>query len=217
MTAPDFKRNKKCDKIYGMVEDPSPRVGEQRPGGRSARVRSAVLGATAELLMEVGYDRLTVDEVARRAEVHKTTIYRRWPTKPELIAETVHEQSAEAVPIPDTGSLLGDLRELAASVAINIGTEGGARRTRTIIAAAASSDELATSVSEFWKHRLGLCEPIVHRAVARGELPAGADPDAIIEALVGPIWLRLLVTGEPITGDFTDDLAELVAAGARSR
>lgn len=193
-----------------------PRVGEQRPGGRAARVRAAVLGATAELLMEVGYDQLTVDEVARRAGVHKTTVYRRWPTKPELVTDAVREQSAETVPIPDTGSLLGDLRQLAAAVANNIATEGGARRTRTIVAAAASSDELATSVHAFWAHRLAMCAPIVERAVARGELTADTDPDLIIETLVGPLWLRLLVTGEPIDGQLTNHVAELVAAGARN-
>ncbi len=220
MTGQGFKRNPNCDKIRAVTDtttdDTAPRVGEQRPGGRAARVRSAVLGAAAELLMEVGYDHLTVEEVARRAGVHKTTVYRRWPTKPELIADTVREQSAEAVPIPDTGSLLGDLRHLARDVAHNIGTEGGARRSRSIVAAAASSDELATGVHAFWADRLALCAPIVERAVARGEVSAGVDPDLIIETLVGPIWLRLLVTGEAIDDDLTDHLARLVEAGARN-
>lgn len=199
----------------GATATNTPRVGQQRPGGRAARVRAAVLEATAALLMEVGYDDLTVDEVARRAGVHKTTVYRRWPTKPELIADAVRDQSAEAVPIPDTGSLLGDLRELAASVANNIASEGGARRTRSIVAAAASSDELATSVHAFWMHRLALCGPIIERAISRGELSADTDSDLVIETLVGPIWLRLLVTGEPIDSHFTNHIAALVDAGAR--
>ena len=179
-------------------------------------MRSSVLAATEELLTDVGYDELTVDEVARRAGVHKTTVYRRWPTKPELIADAVREQSAEAVPIPDTGSLRGDLRQLARDVAHNIGTERGSRRARTIVAAAASSAELTSRVNEFWVHRLQMCAPIVERAVARGELPADSDPDLIIETLVGPIWLRLLVTGEPIDDELADQLAELVDAGARA-
>lgn len=165
--------------------------------------------------MEVGYHDLGVDEVARRAGVHKTTVYRRWPTKHELIADAVREQSAESVPIPDTGNLLGDLRRLAAAVAANIAGEGGARRTRSILAAAASSDELATGVHAFWSHRLEMCAPIVERAVARGEVPAGTDTDLVVEALVGPIWLRLLVTGGRIDDDLTDRIAELVDAGAR--
>ena len=87
------------------------RVGEQRPGGRAERVRNAVLEATAELLTEVGYDQLTIDEVAARAGVHKTTVYRRWPTKPELITAAASAHSEQNVPIPDTGTLLGDLEE----------------------------------------------------------------------------------------------------------
>jgi AcrR family transcriptional regulator len=220
MADSEYKRNNKCDKVPRVNdnarETSGGRVGEQRPGGRAARVRAAVLAATEDLLMEVGYDELTVDEVARRAGVHKTTVYRRWPTKPGLVADAVREQSAEAVPIPDTGSLLGDLRQLARDVAGNVSSEGPGRRTRTIVAAAASSSELATHVNAFWSHRLERCSRIVQRAVERGELASAVDPDLVIEALVGPIWLRLLVTGEPIDDHLIDRLAELVDAGARA-
>ncbi len=198
-------------------EQPTPRVGDRRPGGRAARVRAAVLAATEELLTEVGYDELTVDEVARRAGVHKTTVYRRWPTKPELISDAVREQSATAVPIPDTGSLVEDLRQLARHVARNVGTAGAALRTRTIVAAAASSDELAIGINAFWSHRLASCAPIVERAIERGDIPSDTDPDLVIETLVGPIWLRLLVTGESIDDELADRIAELVEAGARAR
>ena len=192
----------------------APLVGDRRPGGRSARVRAAVLAATSELLMEVGYDGVTVESVAGRAGVHKTTVYRRWPTKAELIADAVRDQSAEAVPIPDTGSLRGDLVQLAREVAENIGSEGGARRSRTIIAAASSSPELADRVHAFWSHRLALCAPIVERAIARGVVPPDVDPILLVEAAVAPLWLRLLVTGEPIDTSFIDRVATLVAAGA---
>lgn len=134
-----------------------------------------------------------------------------------MIADAVRIQAAESVPIPDTGTLLGDLRQLAHDVAANIGTEGGARRTRSIIAAAASSDELAVRLHEFWTHRLALCAPIVRRAMARDEIPDTADPDLVVEALVGPIWLRLLVTGEPIDDEFIAGIAQFVAAGAVNR
>jgi AcrR family transcriptional regulator len=196
------------------MTETQPRVGEQRPGGRAARVRAAVLDATADLVTEVGYDRLSIDEVAHRAGVHKTTVYRRWPTKPELIADAARVQSTKSIPITDTGTLLGDLRQLAQDVATTVGTEGGARRTRTIIAAAASSDELATAVHSFWAQRLALCAPIIERAIARGEIPETVDANLIIEAVVGPIWLRLLVTGEPIDDNLANDIAQLVTTGA---
>lgn len=193
-----------------------PRVGEQRPGGRAARVRTAVLQATAELLMEVGYDQFTVDEVAARADVHKTTVYRRWPTKAQLITDAVRTHSAENVPIPDTGSVLGDLQALARSVVANIGSEGGSRRSRSIVAAAAHSEELTASMHTFWAERLAVSIPIVERAIERGDLPPDTDPNLIIETVIGPIWLRLLLTGEPITADLAERVAELVTAGARN-
>ena len=83
------------------------RVGEQRPGGRAERVRAAVLGAAAELLTDVGYDKMRVEDVADRAGVHKTTVYRRWPTKAALTADAIALNSADAVPIPDTGTIEG--------------------------------------------------------------------------------------------------------------
>src|SRR5688572_9801014 len=89
------------------------RVGEQRPGGRSARVRAAELAATAEALAEDGYDALSIEAVGARAGVHKTTVYRRWPTKADLVADAARARSEQHVPIPDTGGLAGDLRLLA--------------------------------------------------------------------------------------------------------
>jgi len=195
----------------------TPRVGEQRPGGRAARVRAAVLRAAGELLTEVGYDKMSVEDVAARAGVHKTTVYRRWPTKAALTADAASLHSADAVPIPDTGTMVGDLRLLAREVVANIGTEGGARRSRSIAAAAATSDELATAMHGFWAHRLALSAEVVERAIHRGELPASIDANLIIETVIGPLWLRLLLTGEPITEELADQVVELVIAGATPR
>ncbi|MEE9413698.1 MAG: TetR/AcrR family transcriptional regulator [Acidimicrobiales bacterium] len=192
-------------------------VGEQRPGGRAARVRADVLQAAANLLSEVGYERLTVDEVASRAGVHKTTVYRRWPSKADLISESLRAQSAQAVPIPNTGTLLSDLQEFAREIVANIGGADGTRRSRSIVAAAASSAELTTRLQELWAERLVLSSVIVERAIERGEVPAETDPNLIIETLIGPLWVRLLLTGEPIDDDLALRVAELVTAGAVAR
>jgi len=194
-----------------------PRVGEQRPGGRAARVRSDVLHAAAELLTEVGYDQMSVEEVASRAGVHKTTVYRRWPTKAALTADATALHSADAVPIPDTGTVVGDLRLLAREVVANIGSEGGSRRSRSIVAAAATSDELADAMHNFWADRLALSAQVVERAIQRGELPASTDANLVIETVIGPIWLRLLLTGEPISDDLADRIVDLVTDGAVPR
>lgn len=199
------------------MADPEARVGERRPGGRAARVRTSVLAATADLLNEVGYDEFSVDEVASRAGVHKTTVYRRWPTKAEMVADAIRAHSDENVPIPDTGTVLGDLRALARSVVANIGTDEGSRRSQSIVAASAQSQELAESMHSFWAERLAGSIPIIERAIERGELPQDSDPNLIIETLIGPIWIRLLLTGEPINDEFAHRVAELVVAGATSQ
>jgi AcrR family transcriptional regulator len=155
-----------------------------------------------------------MEEVARRAGVHKTTVYRRWPTKAQLVAETIRERSRQRVPVPDTGSLAGDLRTLARAVTANVGSETGRRLTRTLVAASATSDEVAEDAVGFWAERLALTAVIVERAVERGELPADSDANLVVETLIGPLYVRLLLTGEPIDAGFADRVAALVAAGA---
>jgi AcrR family transcriptional regulator len=194
----------------------TPRVGEQRPGGRATRVRNAVLVATAELLDEIGHEAMTYDEIASRAGVDKTTVYRRWPSKLELIADALDLHSEQQVPVPDTGTLAGDLTALAAAVTANITSPGGARRSTSMVAATAHSDELAETVHQFMSRRVALTAPIVERAIGRGELPADTDPRLVIEALVGPIWFRLLLTGEPIENAFLSALVTLVETGAHA-
>lgn len=189
-------------------------MGAQRPGGRAARVRSSVLRAAADLLSEVGYDKMSIDDVAARAGVHKTTVYRRWATKASLVTDAAIEHSAEAVPVPDTGSLLTDLQALARSVVANISSETGRRQASSLIVAAASSGELAAGLHEFWNHRIAVTAEIVERAIQRGELPADTDANLIIETVVGPLWVRLILTGEALTEGLADQVAALVAAGA---
>ncbi len=197
--------------------DNTPRIGEQRPGGRAARVRNAVLHAAAELLTEVGYETMSVEEVATRAGVHKTTVYRRWPTKASLTADAASLHSADVVPIPDTGSIVGDLKVLAHEIVANIGTEGGARRARSITAASATSDELAAAMHGFWANRLALTAEIVKRAIERGELPRATDANLIIESVIGPLYVRLLLTGEAITEELADQIVDIVLRGATPR
>lgn len=200
-----------------MSEDPAIPVGVRRPGGRAARVRSNVLRAAAELLSEVGYDQLNVEEVAERAGVHKTTVYRRWATKAALATDAITEHSAEAVPVADTGALITDLQALARSVVANISSESGRRRASSLIVAASSSDELAAGLHDFWHRRIALAAEIVTRAIERGELAADTDPNLIIETVIGPLWIRLLLTGEPLTDEVADQIARLIVVGARHR
>lgn len=210
------ERTDKCNPSCNneAVTDISPRPGQTRPGGRTAKVRAAVLRATGAALAEDGYEALSIEDIARRAGVHKTTVYRRWPSKAELVAEAIRERSAERVAVPDTGTLLGDLQALARAVAANIGSEDGTAMTRNLIATTANSPAIAQDMPRFWSERLQVTGTIVKRAIARGELPADVDANLVIETLIGPLYVRLLLTGEPLTADIADQVARIVAAGA---
>jgi len=192
------------------------RPGERRPGGRTAKVRTAVLNATLAALVEHGYESLNIEDVAQRAGVHKTTVYRRWPTKAELVADAVRERSADRVEVPDTGSLAGDLQALARAVVANIGSAEGSAMIQNLIVVTAASDALADEGPKFWAERLALTGVIVEQAIARGELPADVDANLIIETLIGPLYVRLLFTGQPIDDRIADQVARIVTVGAAS-
>jgi AcrR family transcriptional regulator len=91
-------------------------AGRRRPGGRSARVRQAVLDATVNVVAGGGADAVNVGEIARQAGVHDSSIYRRWPTKEHLVFDALLDYNRERLSIPDTGSLRTDLVAYTAQV-----------------------------------------------------------------------------------------------------
>lgn len=191
------------------ADDDAPR---RRTGGRSARVRSAVLQATIAQLLEVGYDRLSVHEVAAAAGVAPTTVYRRWPTRAELILAALQELSAVAIEVPDTGTLEGDLRSLIRSIAATVGQPALRPVQRSI---AALPDDVAGEYRRsFWADRLDRTSAVVERAIARGELPKGTEPSHVLELLIAPIWFRLIISDTPLDDDALDRWVRAAIAAA---
>ncbi len=186
-----------------------------RPGGRSARVRAAVLAATLEEIAERGYGGLSFEAVAARAGVHKTTIYRRWHDRPALILDAMLELSATTVPVPDSGSLRDDLVILARAIAANLSSPNVVAILRAIIAAN-HEPAIAAAVSRYWRARFDLVAEVVRRGIARGELPADTSPDLIVEALIGPLYLRALVTWQELDTAFVESVVELLLGGIRA-
>ncbi|UGT55268.1 TetR/AcrR family transcriptional regulator [Nocardia asteroides] len=177
---------------------PGPR---KRTGGRSARVRTAVLTATLEQVTEHGIEGLTIGDVAARAGVAETTIYRRWGTRTTLIAEAITDLAAAGNPVPDTGALRSDLRVLAEQVAQLISTPGIARLVGTTIALSADP-EVDAARRRFWNHRFEESSRIITKAIERGELPARVNPREVLETLSAPLYFRLLVGEKPIDDAF---------------
>ncbi len=156
-----------------------------------------MLAATADLLVEGGYDFVEIPEVARRAGVHPTTIYRRWPTTAQLVGEALLERSQVLSPTPDTGSLEGDLTRLVSDGAGLIGSPA-VRALFQVLLTGATTPEIAAARDRFWAAHLVEARGIVERAVARSEIPARTDPAALVDLVVGPALLRLLLMGQEL-------------------
>ncbi|MFI9382361.1 TetR/AcrR family transcriptional regulator [Kutzneria sp. NPDC052558] len=175
--------------------------------GRSERARQAVLEAADDLLVEHGFAGLTVEKIAARAGVAKQTIYRWWPSKVDILLEAFGDDQAEALTPADHGSLAADLREHLAAMADFLTTSDAGAVYRALIGQAQHDPALAARLrdthlaAQHARDRLPF-----ERAVARGELPADTDIDALVERLVGAVHYRVLVTGAPVSRDFTDAL-----------
>lgn len=186
---------------------------KRRPGGRSARVRAAVLAATVQELTTVGYSELSLEGVARRAGVHKTTLYRRWGTREELILDVMLQRASEAVPVPDSGSLRADLIELARAAVANTSSPAIEVIVRATISEMRHNAAIAQASRRFWDERMRLDGEIVKRAIARGEVPANTDPRLVIEAVLGPLHLQLLIGGTSADETVIERLVDLVVDG----
>ncbi|MBF6346818.1 TetR/AcrR family transcriptional regulator [Nocardia cyriacigeorgica] len=189
---------------------------KKRPGGRSARVRDAVRAATLAELAEHGYPGLTMENVARRSGVHKTTVYRRWTNPEGLIADALDLAATEAWPIPDTGSLDEDLRIVVELVRTGFADPQAGPISTAFITAAMQNPAAATALNAFFTARHAQSAQVIDRAVARGELPATVDAHAVIRFAVAPIYYRLFISHEPVTADTTEAAARAAIAAARA-
>ena len=180
-------------------------------------MRAAAIAATLSELAERGYSALTLERVAQRAGVHKTTLYRRWRTREELVLEAMLERAGERISVPDLGSLREDLLELARTAAANAATPEVAAMARAVAAESPRDSRLAAANGRFWAERLALDGVIVERAVERCEVAAGTEPARVIEAVLGPIHLRLLLTGEPVDQSFLEGIVDVVVHGVARR
>ncbi|MEV0450393.1 TetR/AcrR family transcriptional regulator C-terminal ligand-binding domain-containing protein [Streptomyces sp. NPDC050600] len=197
-------------------DEKSPAPGSRRPGGRTARTRAAVRDAVLTGLAEHGYPALTVEYVAERSGVHKTTLYRRWGGVEGMVADALALAGEDAWTAPDTGSLAGDLRALAREVADAFADPAQAAAPTAFVGAAFQSERAAESLRDFYTERFRRCEPVVDRAVARGEAPAGTDAGAVVRAVSAPLFLRLFVTREPVDARVADGAARTVLAAVEA-
>jgi AcrR family transcriptional regulator len=179
-------------------------------------VREAVLAATAAELSERGFAAMTIEDIAARSGVHKTTIYRRWSTLSQLVADAAVEISATTVPIPDTGSIESDLREMARSIVALVTSESGGALVAALFSDAVRTPEVARLKREFYSARYELADIVVRRAVERGEISEKVSAADLLAAVAAPIYYRLLVADLPVDRSVADRAAAGALAAAHA-
>jgi AcrR family transcriptional regulator len=187
-----------------------------RTGGRSARVRAAILAATLDELIDTGYAALTIDNIAMRAGVNRTTIYRRWNNREELVIDALADWVGRDIPIPDTGSVEGDLRALAVAVSDLLNSPLGRAVLGTVVATRNRIPELVDATIRFFDERHHRAAPIVERAIARGELPRDTDTIELFTALRAPLYYRVVTTGEQLDDTVVERAVDVVLSAARA-
>jgi AcrR family transcriptional regulator len=180
-----------------------------RAGGRSARIVAEVLRATADELARVGYSALRMEDVAHAAGVNKTTVYRRWPTKMQLVTETLRQVRERCVTPVNTGSVREDLRLMLREFV----EEGRTPFARAWLSELGNAE--VQMIMRGFRHQFeSEWTAVIARGMARGELPADISPLLLVEFVISPVMWRLVRGEEPPTEEFCAQLIDLVVAGA---
>jgi AcrR family transcriptional regulator len=191
---------------------PSPARRARRPW----RTRERATAAAARILRREGYARLTMERVAAESGVAKTTLYRRWPTKAALCMDLYLDVAARELRDPDTGDVARDLQIIAATVVrLQTRTVAGQALIGLIAEAHLDPETSAPYLAAFAERRRLLTRRVLARAMARGEIRRGTDPDLVIDAIGGAVTFRLLQRHAPLTTAATDALVDLVLSGCR--
>jgi AcrR family transcriptional regulator len=157
-----------------------------------------LLEVTLQLLQEHGYDRLTVDAVAARARASKATVYRRWPSKAELVLAAFIEGVRQVAVLPETGTLRGDLLRLGDLICEHTHQQAGT--IRAVLVEVSRHPALNEALQhQFLDQRKALIQEVLHRAVIRGEIDAAAISDELWDLLPGYLIFRSIVPSRPPT------------------
>jgi AcrR family transcriptional regulator len=190
--------------ISDPCADPARRPG--RP--RSAEADRAILDAAIEEYGERGLAGITVDAVAARAGVSKATIYRRYPCKVDLVIAAAHTAADHTQPKVVTGDIRTDLRSVLEHLRAVMQHPRVSKAVRMLIADAHHDEQLRRLHHEFVRARRAGTMTMLSDAAARGDLRAGIDADLASEQLVGPLFYRFLVSGDPLDDAYLDALVD---------
>jgi AcrR family transcriptional regulator len=186
---------------------------------RSARSHSAILKATIELLAEEGFEAMSIEAVAERAGVGKTTIYRRWPSKTDLVIDVIGSLQAE-IPVIDTGNLRDDLLLMFRSAFQQPSPSFFESMMFSIIGELRTNPQIFQAFySRIIVPRLSQFTHMIECAKLRGELRPDIDPLLMVDLLAGPLFFRILFTSlvSAPSNDWSQQLVDAVLHGVAGK
>jgi AcrR family transcriptional regulator len=180
---------------------------------RVLRSKEAVLAATSQLLTEFGLGGVSVDAVAERSGVAKTTIYRHWPSRAALLVDACSKMGSK-LDVPETGSVRGDLMQLATTVATRLSSARFATVLPSIIDAAERDPELAALHARLHAGIISAIRTVVERGQKSGDLPRTRAPSELVAAIMGPLFYRRWFSREPLDEGFVRGVVENITGDA---
>lgn len=184
---------------------------------RDPKTQQAILSASYDLLLEAGFGAVTVEKIAERAGVSKATIYKWWPNKAAVVMDGFLSAASARLPVPDTGDVFEDIRIHAMNVTRFLTSSEG-----KIITALVGEGQFDAGLAEayrtrYFQPRRQEAKGILEKGIRRGQLQKTLDVGLGVDLLYGPIFYRLLVTGEPLDDDYVRRLVASGFEGIRER
>ena len=184
---------------------------------RNAETEKAILAASYELLLENGFGAVTVEKIAERAKVSKATIYKWWPNKAAVVMDGFLSAAMSRLPVPDTGSIINDIVIQVTNLARFLTSREG-KVINELIAEGQFDLKLAEEYrARYFNPRRLDSRCILERGVHRGELKKDLDIELSMDLIYGPLFYRLLVTGEKIDEPFIEVLINYAFEGIKSK
>lgn len=173
--------------------------GKHRPGGRTAKTSDRIGAAVVRLLVEKGPDECTFTNVAGKAGVERSTLYRRYSGRWAMISEALFAHSAIDLGIEATGDFRTDMTVHLQKVGASLDSTPG---RAMVVAAAMARVDRTPEGGQYWSNRRKQLQPVIDAAVKSGQLRPGIDPDELFAASDGPLFFRMLIASAPIDAAF---------------
>jgi len=179
-------------------------IGRPRDASRDIAIEKAAI----ELLREVGYERLSIEAIAQRAQVSKSTIYRRWKSKAQLITDAVHHYAVCKMPSIDTGTLRGDLVEIIVEKVKTMRSADGQLFAGLMASSRTDSDLSDLMMKSMAEGASSVYSDVLDRAIKRGEIPVGTTLDTVLEVVPAVVTYRLFMSHQNVNRKFIEHLVD---------